>query len=72
MTMNDFVRDQLAVRRQMRDLHGKGYERISCAYGVGQLWELDRGCRVSWKIIDAVIGADGKSVFVKTAVQSPT
>lgn len=65
MTMNDMVREQLAVRRQMRDLHGKGYERISCAFGIGDLWQLDRGARYRWKITDAVVGLDGKSVFVK-------
>jgi hypothetical protein len=67
MIVSDFTREQIAVRRQMRDLHSRGYERISCAFGVGKLWELDRGCRVGWKITDAVIGLDGKSVYVMTA-----
>lgn len=65
MKISEFTREQLAIRRQMRDLHSKGYERISCAFGVGKLWELDRGGRVGWKITEAVIGLDGKSVYVK-------
>lgn len=65
MIVSDVGRQQLAVRRQMRELHAKGYERISCAFGIGNLWELDRGYRCAWKITDAIIGMDGKSIFVK-------
>ena len=35
------------------------------AFGIGKLWELDRGGRIGWKVVDAVVGADGRSVFVK-------
>jgi hypothetical protein len=69
MQITEFTRNALAIRRQMRDLHDKGYERISCAHGIGNLWELDRGYRYQCKIVDAVIGFDGKSVFVK--VEAP-
>jgi hypothetical protein len=72
MRMNDLAREQVAIRRQMLELHAKGYERISCAFGVGKLWELDRGARYQWKIVDAVIGKDGKSVFVKAEPPTTT
>jgi len=65
MLMTDVTKNSLAIRRQMRNLHAKGYERISCAFGIGNLWELDRGGRYRWKITDAIVGLDGKSVFVK-------
>lgn len=57
------TRQNLAKRRQARDLLAKGYEEVG--EGGGRLWELYRGYRTNHRIVDAVVAADGKSVFVK-------
>lgn len=64
MKITDLTRSSLAYRRQRRDLTRKGYECMSCNAGVGRLWELDRGSRQNWRLVDAVLGVDGKSVYV--------
>lgn len=65
MKVNATARRILAIKRQRRDLVRLGYEEISCASGVGQLWELDRGGRIGWTLTDPIIGADGRSIYVK-------
>jgi hypothetical protein len=64
MLVTAFTRSALAYRRQRRDLERRGYEQITCCHGVGKLWELDRGYRQDWRLVDAVLGVDGKSVYV--------
>lgn len=63
MHVTDLTRDHLAFRRQSRDLRAKGYEIVG--ERGGSLWELYRGSRVNHRIVDAIIGADGKCIFVK-------
>ena len=63
MKVADLTKDFLAFRRQSRDLTAKGYEVIG--ERGGRLWELYRGGRVNCRIVDAIVGADGKCVFVK-------
>lgn len=65
LKVTDFTRRALAYRKQHRDLTRKGYEEISCKWGIGDLWQLDRGSRLNWRLVDAVLGVDSKSVFVK-------
>ena len=64
MKVTDTTRRVLAYRRQQRALIRKGYEQITCTHGIGNLWQLDRGGRWDWKLVDAVLGVDGKSVYV--------
>ncbi|GLR46062.1 hypothetical protein GCM10007880_65800 [Mesorhizobium amorphae] len=63
MQVTEFTRRALAYRKQRRDLIAKGYEEID--ESGGKLWELHRGARVGHRIVDAVIAADGRSVYVK-------
>lgn len=69
MRVSQLTREALASRRQYRDLTKRGYELISCKFGVGRLWELDRGYRLDWHLTDAVLGVDGKSVYVRAEKQ---
>lgn len=64
MRVTDFTRRALAYRRQERDMKRRGYEQITCTFGIGNLWELDRGGRQNWRLTDAVLGVDGKSIYV--------
>lgn len=59
MKVNYFTKRALAVRRQQRDLTRLGYE------GVAGPWDLDRGGRTGWRIVDVVIAANGKDLYVK-------
>lgn len=70
MKVTSFTRGALAYRRQKRELTAKGYEQISCTHGIGRLWELDRGYRREFKLVDAILGVDGKSVYVKATPSS--
>jgi len=63
MKMGPVAKEHLAFRRQNRDLTAKGYEIVG--ERGGRLWELYRGYRVDHRIVDAVVGADGKCIFVK-------
>ena len=65
MLVTELTRNVLKSRKQARDLKQRGYEIITCKFGIGDLWQLDRGYRVHQRIVDAVVGEDGKSVFVK-------
>lgn len=67
MKVTDRTRSILAYRRQERDLTRRGYEQITCKWGVGELWQLDRGSRCDWRLKDAILGVDGKSVYVLAA-----
>jgi hypothetical protein len=69
MRVTQRTKDALAYRREKRDLEALGYEQITCTHGIGKLWELDRGGRKNWRIIDAIVGVDGKSVYVHAAPQ---
>lgn len=55
----------LAERRQKTKLIELGYEEITMSFGIGLLWELDRGRRTDHKIVDSVVGVGGKNLFVK-------
>ena len=62
MKVTDGTRLELAMRRQRRDLLAAGYEKAA-----EPLWELDRGLfRTNERIVDVEIGADGKSLYVRT------
>lgn len=65
MKVSDITRRALHMRRFDREMKAAGYEQITCKFGIGNLWELDRGCRTEAHIVDAKVGADGKSVWVK-------
>lgn len=71
MRVTSLTKEQLAARRQKRDLEAKGYEQITCQWGIGELWQLDRGSRIGWKLTDVVLGVDGLSVFVKAEPINP-
>jgi hypothetical protein len=47
----------------MRDMEAKGYERIDGP------WQILRGHRAQQTITDIAISADGKGVWVKTAIR---
>lgn len=63
MRVTRFTKEALAARRQARSLKAQGYELIG--ESGHPLWELQRGGRWNHKIVDAIISADGKSVFIK-------
>lgn len=63
MLVNERTRKVLAIRRQRRDLLAAGYEEVG--ENGGKLWELERGGRYDQRIVDAVVSAGDKSVFVK-------
>lgn len=63
MKVNDITLRGLKIARQRRELAKLGYEQIG--EGGGRLWELYRGYRTDHEIVDAIIGADGMSIFVK-------
>lgn len=59
MKVTRFTRRALARRRMARDMEARGYELV---HGP---WELDRGGRTRERIVDAVIDAGGKDIWVK-------
>ena len=63
MKVTWFTRAGLAYRRQERDLKAKGWEPVGD--NGGKLWELNRGYRMSHRIVDVKIGACGKRLWVK-------
>lgn len=63
MRVTGLTRMAMAVRRQHKTLTAPGYELIE--ENGHPLWELARGGRTDCRIIDAVVAADGQSVFVK-------
>lgn len=65
MKFTELTKQSLAYRRQRKEMVSKGYEEITMAFGIGNLWELDRGGRYDFRLVDAVLGTNGKSVFVK-------
>lgn len=64
MKVSDCTRAGLARRRMARDMIAKGYEVIPGP------WALVRGGRTREVIVDVVIDASGKSLWVKTAEPS--
>ena len=63
MRVTRFTKEALVARRQAKNLTAKGYELIG--ESGHPLWELQRGGRWDHRIVDAIISADGKSVFIK-------
>jgi len=63
MRVTDATRSILRSRRDMRDMEAKGYERIDGP------WQILRGHRAQQTITDIAISADGKGVWVKTAIR---
>ena len=64
MKVTEFTRAALACRREARDMVKQGWERID--ENGGKLWQLHRGYRVTHRIADVRIAADGKTLWVKT------
>lgn len=63
-----FTREALALRRFRRRYQEKlGYEDVTEG---GRLWELHRGYRTTHRIVDAVIGPDGKTLLAKIEMAS--
>jgi hypothetical protein len=65
MIVNELTKEHLVVKRQLREMLRNGYEEITMSFGIGKLCVLDRGGRIGWKLVDAVLGASGHSVYVK-------
>lgn len=63
MKFNERTIRGLKIARQRRELTALGYEQVG--EGGGRLWELERGYRYDHEIVDAIVGADGRSVWVK-------
>ena len=63
MLVSDLTRRAHAYRKMARDLLGKGWEEVG--EGGGKLWELYRGYRTDYRIVDVKIAPGGKSLFVK-------
>lgn len=63
VVVTEITRRSLAIRRQRRDLQAAGYEEVG--ENGGNLWQLERGGRYHQRIVDAIVSAGGKSVFVK-------
>jgi hypothetical protein len=66
MKLTDRTRDLLRCRRARRQLAELGYEEVG--ERGGKLWELHRGFRQDHKIIDVVVAPEGRTIFIKTAV----
>lgn len=56
-------KDVLAVRREHRDMPKAGWEYVS--EGGGKLWELHRGYRIGYRIVEAKISHNGLGVWVR-------
>lgn len=61
MKLNDFARQTLAARRQRKKLLAEGYVETE------PHWEIVRGAKTDYEIIDAQISADGRTIFTKIA-----
>ena len=61
-------KETIRIRRDYRDMELAGYEYVG-ERGVN-LWELYRGWRYDHKIVEAVIAADGRGIWVKTQPRS--
>jgi hypothetical protein len=59
MKLSAISRMILACRRHTRTMERKGYERIRGP------WDIDRGGRTNYTIVDAVVDPGGKDVWVK-------
>jgi hypothetical protein len=59
MKVTQATRWMLKRRRMNRDMNARGYELVRGP------WELDRGYRTRHRIVDAVIDAGGKDIWVK-------
>ena len=59
MLVTKVTREELKQRRLAREMTAKGYERISGP------WDVIRGTRWRHKIVDTVIDANGRNVWVK-------
>ena len=66
MLVNEATRRGLAIRRERRVMVAQGWEEISCASGIGDLWKLDRGARIGERIVETTLGISGLSVWVRT------
>lgn len=64
MKVSRFTRGALAIRREHRDLTKGGWEHVD--ERGGRLWELHRGGRLGWRIVECKISADGRTLWVKT------
>lgn len=64
MLESDFSKLARRVRTDNRDMPKHGWEKVG--EGGGNLWELNRGCRIGHKIVDVRIAADGVSLWIKT------
>jgi hypothetical protein len=56
-------KEVLAQRRERRDMLKAGWEWVS--EGGGALWELHRGFRIGYRIVEAKVGRSGLGVWVK-------
>lgn len=63
MKLTEWSRGALRSRRFHRKMTALGYEEVG--EGGGKLWEIRRGRRVGWRIVDAVVAPHGLSVYVK-------
>ena len=63
MKVNERTRRVLAYRREHREMLRAGWEYVG--ERGGDLWELYRGKRVGYKIIDAKAAIDGLGIWVK-------
>ena len=52
-----------------RALLAEGWERTGADFP-GDLWELDRGCRMDHRIVAVMISPTGKAILFKTAKQT--
>ena len=68
MKVTNFTRHALHERRERRKLLAAGYEEVG--EGGGKLWELERGWRYGYRIVDVKIAPEGRSLFV--LIEPPT
>lgn len=59
MLVNDLTRIVLRIRRENRRLSSLGYTKHETD------WQLVRGGKRDWRIVDAKVSADGKHVWTK-------
>lgn len=63
-------KDAVAIRRDRRNRERDGWEYVG--EGGGKLWELNRGCRIGYKITEVAIAKDGRGVWIKTSASLPS
>jgi hypothetical protein len=62
-------KDARRIRTDRRDMERAGWEYVG--EGGGKLWELERGYRIGYQIVDVRIAATGRGLWVRIEDKVP-